>query len=55
MDEARQWIKAKSIEIQKHITKEHHKLIERFIAYKERTDDRIEKIVEMEKRFKELT
>lgn len=41
MEEAREWIKEKSIEIEKHITKEHHKLIELFLAYRKRTDGRL--------------
>ena len=30
------------------LTKEHHKLVERFIAYKERTEERLKRMQEME-------
>ena len=37
MQEANDYIKTKSEEISKHITKEHQKLVERLIEYKKRT------------------
>ena len=50
MEEAKDWVKEKSIEIEKHITKEHHKLIELFQAYRKRTDGRLAYMDKMEAR-----
>ena len=54
MQEARDFIKNKSHEIQKHLTKEHRKLIDRFIAYKERTEERLEHVDKLEATVKEM-
>lgn len=40
-EEASNFVAIQTDAISKHITKEHHKIIERFMAFKERTDDRL--------------
>ena len=45
----------KSGEIERHITKEHHKLIELFLGYRKRTDGRLAQMDKMEARDKLLT
>ena len=55
MIESSEFIKMKTAEIQKHITKEHQKLVERFIAFKSRTKERVDKNDEMERTIIEMT
>ena len=55
LQEAKDFIKNKSVEIQKHLTKEHHKLIDRFIAFKARTQNRLDEVDRLELTVQELT
>lgn len=48
MQEAREFIKVQTDKIQRHLTKEHHKLVDRFLDYKNRTKARLEKLADRE-------
>lgn len=42
MQEALDWVKKQSVSISKHLTNEHHKLIEKMLDYKERTQKKLD-------------
>ena len=42
MEEALEWVKKQSVTISKHLTNEHHKLIEKMLDYKERTQKQLD-------------
>ena len=48
LQEARDFIRSQSEAIQKHLTREHHKLVQRFIDYKDRTKARLLRLDERE-------
>lgn len=55
MQEALQFVKNQSEAIQKHLTREHHKLVNRFIEFKERTESRLAMVDGLEREILELT
>ena len=54
MAEALEFVKSQTETLSKHLTKEHHKLIERFMAFKDRTDDRLKEVDKIEKNMQEM-
>ena len=54
MQEATDFVLEKTEDISKHITKEHHKILERFMAFKDRTDARLKHADSMEIEMCEL-
>ena len=52
--EALDFIKYQSVSIQKHLTSEHHKLVEKFQAFKDRTDHRLKRADNIEKLVSDL-
>ena len=42
MQEALDWVKKQSVSISKHLTSEHHKLIEKMLDFKERTQKKLD-------------
>ena len=55
IQEATEFIKSQSEAIQKLLTKEHHKLILRFIDFKARTKERCDKVEQLEATVFEMT
>ena len=53
MAEALDFVKSHTENISKHLTKEHQKLIDRFIAFKVRTEERLSDADQLEKKFVE--
>ena len=54
-EEARDFLRTKAKEIERHMTDEHYKLVQRLIDIKERTFSQIAKNEELEKTVKSLT
>ena len=54
MEEASNFVSNQTDAISKHITKEHHRIVERFMAFKDRTDERLEHADRIEKEMCKL-
>lgn len=55
IQEAQEYVKSKTEQISKHLTREHHKLIQRFQDFKQRTQSRLDEVDRLERVVYEIS